>query len=42
MGLSMMRERAETIGAALVLTSRPGEGTEIVARWTDHAEPEAR
>jgi len=42
MGLSIMRERAETIGAALIITSRPGEGTEIVARWTDDAEPEAR
>ncbi len=32
-GLSMMRERAAAIGAALSITSRPGHGTEIVICW---------
>jgi PAS domain S-box-containing protein len=32
-GLSMMRERAESVGAALAVTSKPGAGTEIVVRW---------
>jgi signal transduction histidine kinase len=32
-GLSMMRERAEGIGAHLSITSRPGHGTELTIRW---------
>jgi signal transduction histidine kinase len=32
-GLSMMRERAEAVGAHLSITSRPGHGTELVIRW---------
>jgi PAS domain S-box-containing protein len=32
-GLSMMRERAEGVGAELSITSRPGEGTKLVVRW---------
>jgi two-component system nitrate/nitrite sensor histidine kinase NarX len=32
-GLSMMRERAETVGALLTVTSQPGHGTELVVRW---------
>jgi two-component system nitrate/nitrite sensor histidine kinase NarX len=32
-GLSMMRERAETVGALLTITSQPGHGTELVIRW---------
>ena len=32
-GLSMMHERAEAVGAALSITSQPGQGTEIVIRW---------
>ncbi|HEY6073730.1 MAG TPA: histidine kinase, partial [Anaerolineales bacterium] len=32
-GLSMMRERATAMGAALSITSQPGHGTEIVVRW---------
>jgi two-component system nitrate/nitrite sensor histidine kinase NarX len=34
-GLSMMRERAETIGATLSITSEPGHGTMITARWAE-------
>ena len=34
-GLSMMRERAETVGALLTVTSRPGHGTEIAIRWRE-------
>jgi two-component system nitrate/nitrite sensor histidine kinase NarX len=32
-GLSMMRERAETVGANLSITSEPGRGTELTVRW---------
>jgi two-component system nitrate/nitrite sensor histidine kinase NarX len=32
-GLSMMRERAKTIGAELSITSQPGHGSEIFIRW---------
>jgi two-component system nitrate/nitrite sensor histidine kinase NarX len=32
-GLGMMRERAEAVGAVLVITSQPGHGTEIAIRW---------
>ncbi|MGE5225176.1 MAG: sensor histidine kinase, partial [Omnitrophica WOR_2 bacterium] len=33
-GLSMMRERATAVGATLAITSQPGQGAEIVIRWT--------
>jgi len=33
-GLLTMRERAASIGAMLQITSAPGEGTEVVARWS--------
>lgn len=32
-GLSMMRERAEVVGAQLAITSRPGHGTKLIIRW---------
>lgn len=32
-GLSIMRERAQSIGAALTIDSRPAEGTRITAVW---------
>jgi len=32
-GLSMMRERAEAIGAQLSITSRPGHGTKLGIHW---------
>ena len=32
-GLSMMRERAEAVGALLSITSQPGHGTELTIRW---------
>jgi PAS domain S-box-containing protein len=32
-GLSMMRERAEGVGARLSITSQPGRGTELIIRW---------
>jgi two-component system nitrate/nitrite sensor histidine kinase NarX len=32
-GLSMMRERAETVGARLTVVSQPGHGTELVVFW---------
>jgi PAS domain S-box-containing protein len=34
LGLQMMRERAELIGASLQVDSEPGKGTEIHLRWT--------
>ncbi len=41
-GLSMMRERAEAVGAVLSVTSQPGHGTEIAIRWTEAPEHKAR
>jgi len=35
LGLSIMRERAEAIGAALKIDSQIGHGTEVVAIWKD-------
>jgi signal transduction histidine kinase len=32
-GLSMMQERAGVVGAVLTITSKPGQGTEILLRW---------
>jgi two-component system nitrate/nitrite sensor histidine kinase NarX len=32
-GLSMMRERAEGVGAQLSITSQPDHGTELIIRW---------
>ncbi len=32
-GLSMMRERAEEVGAQLSVTSQPGQGTKLTIRW---------
>jgi signal transduction histidine kinase len=40
-GLGMMRERAETVGARLTVTSRPGHGTEVIVRWQQPPEQEA-
>jgi PAS domain S-box-containing protein len=40
-GLSMMRERATAVGAALSITSQPGYGTEVFIRWADTQEQEA-
>jgi PAS domain S-box-containing protein len=37
-GLSMMRERATDVGAALSINSQPGRGTEIVIRWVETPE----
>ena len=33
-GLSMMRERAEAVGAVLTVTSQPGDGTQLNMHWT--------
>jgi PAS domain S-box-containing protein len=40
-GLSMMRERATAVGAALSITSQPEYGTEVVIRWADTQEQKA-
>jgi len=37
-GLSMMRERAAAVGAALSIISQPGHGAEIVIRWAETQE----
>ncbi|HSD84678.1 MAG TPA: GAF domain-containing sensor histidine kinase, partial [Anaerolineae bacterium] len=36
LGLGIMRERAETVGAQLRIESRSGHGTQVVARWRDN------
>jgi PAS domain S-box-containing protein len=41
-GLSMMRERAEAIGAVLSVASQPEHGTEITIRWTEAPGQKAR
>ena len=41
-GLSMMRERAEAVGALLTITSRPGQGTELILRWTKDPQKESK
>jgi two-component system nitrate/nitrite sensor histidine kinase NarX len=38
-GLGMMRERAEAVGAQLIVTSQPGHGTELTIRWIQPKEP---
>ena len=35
-GLSMMRERAEGVGARLSITSRPGHGTQLIIHWAQN------
>ena len=40
-GLSMMRERAETVRALLTVTSQPGHGTELTIRWTEAGSKES-
>jgi signal transduction histidine kinase len=40
-GLSMMRERAEAVGAILSIASQPGQGAEIAIHWTRAPEQEA-
>jgi signal transduction histidine kinase len=42
LGLGIMRERAETIGAAFKLQSRPGQGTHIEVVWPKPAPQEER
>jgi len=40
-GLSMMRERAEAVGALLSITSQAGHGTELTIRWAEAGKKEA-
>jgi PAS domain S-box-containing protein len=40
-GLSMMRERAEAVGAQLQIQSQPGRGTELTIRWKNGPTKEA-
>ena len=39
LGLGIMRERAETIGAVLTVESEVGRGTEVVVIWQDMSPP---
>lgn len=39
-GLEMMRERAEAMGAHLLIASKPGEGTELSVRWSEDKKKE--
>jgi len=41
-GLSMMRERAQAVGASLSIASQPGQGTEVIICWTRDPEQEIR
>jgi nitrate/nitrite-specific signal transduction histidine kinase len=41
-GLAILRERAEAIGAHLVIESRPGAGTILTLRWRSAVEVEER
>jgi signal transduction histidine kinase len=40
-GLGMMQERAEAVGAHLLVTSQPGHGTEVRLLWPDSPKKEA-
>ncbi|HSO12912.1 MAG TPA: PAS domain S-box protein [Anaerolineales bacterium] len=40
-GLSMMRERAEAVGALLTITSQPRHGTELIMHWTKDSHKES-
>jgi two-component system nitrate/nitrite sensor histidine kinase NarX len=35
LGLDIMRERAEAVGATLTIASRPGQGVQVTAVWRD-------
>jgi PAS domain S-box-containing protein len=37
-GLTMMRERAEAVGAELAVTSKPGQGTQVTIHWGKRTE----
>jgi len=41
-GLSMMRERAQAVGATLSIASQPNHGTELTLHWTQATKEEAR
>ncbi len=41
LGVSIMRERALSIGATMVLTSQPGQGTEVLVAWAESTRKES-
>lgn len=41
LGLSIMQERADAIGATLYIDSQPGEGTQVTVLWEKPAETQA-
>ena len=42
LGLGIMRERAEAVGAALEIESRPGEGTQVIVTWVERETSDVR
>ena len=38
LGMGIMRERAESVGASLSMTSRPGHGTVVTVKWQRRTE----
>ncbi len=42
LGLGIIRERAEAVGAELTIASAPDEGTRIAVRWTGHTTSKGR
>jgi signal transduction histidine kinase len=42
LGLGIMQERAQAIGALLTVESQPGHGTQVTVRWAPAEEQEAR
>jgi two-component system nitrate/nitrite sensor histidine kinase NarX len=37
-GLGMMHERTDSIGAKLMITSQPGQGTDVIIHWVEQEE----
>jgi signal transduction histidine kinase len=42
LGLGIMRERAEAVGATLTVESEPGQGTAVIVEWSRDARPRAK
>ncbi len=42
LGLGIMQERVDNIGAKLIIDSQPGKGTQVIVLWEQVAEPSGR
>ena len=42
LGLGIMQERAQAIGATLTLESQPGHGTQVTVLWEQEKQQEAK